>query len=307
MTGRPPSHAVYRHAAPLLVAALVGCSLTPPPPDSSTRTSPVPESSSSTSIDLGPGPSSRTEGFGASLVAMLDTPALTPGGRAVVTVVVANHGPTDLHYPGGRDSCSYRGDIWIDFGSPILDLGQNWLGDRQTLKSMLFDDYPRSLPLGEIEGRGCDATGQPAVLPSGTSLEVSESWNGRYGDGYPAAPGAYQLNIRFVLLRPPDDTLSPLTTTLPVAVLRAEAPPAPGRAVDLALADAAVGRWLVAHPVSTWSALPTFTYRSQTADFALVLGASDGAVLKATIANDGRGPVVVTELVDPNFGPEPSG
>jgi hypothetical protein len=296
-------------AARLLVAtALAGCSsLQPsPPPEPASPGSILAPSSPSPTPDLGPGPSISIEDAEVSFVASLDAPAVTPGGRIVATIVVTNRGWKPLHYPGGRDAYRYGGDFWFDFSTPALDTGQAWVGDRKRLKAMLFDPYPGPLVLGRKGGIGCDATGFPAVLLPGATVQVAQTWDSRYGDGYPASPGRYQLNVRFALFRPPDDTLAPLTTILPIIVLPALPPTPPGRAVDLALAHPAVGQWLALHRAWTWPTRPTFVYRPETADFELILVGAKGARLVATVANDGRGPVAVDTSPDPNYEAEPS-
>ena len=212
--------------------------------------------------------------------AALDTPALTPGGRIVATVVVTNRGSIPLHYPGGRDpSCRYGGDFGFDFSTPVLDMGREWLGAGKRLKEMLFDSYPGPLTLGRKEGIGCDATGFPAILLPGAAVQVTQTWDGRYGDGYPALPGRYQLDVQFALFRPPDDELAPLKTVLPIVVLSAPLPTPPGRAVDLVLGDPVVGDWFAVNPVSTWPTRPSLVYRPETADFELVLEGRTGARL----------------------------
>lgn len=108
------------------------------------------------------------------------------------------------------------------------------------------------------------------------------------------------------MFSPPDDAFAPLTTELPILVLPARSPAAPGRALDLALADPAFIQWLAAHPVKTWPTRPSFVYRPETSDFMLAIEGAEGARLVATIANDGRGPVMASGSVDPSFEPEPT-
>jgi hypothetical protein len=125
---------------------------------------------------LGSGAFGDTAGPGASLSVMLDTPGLAPGGRVVVTMIVKNQSPLAFHYPSGHDpACHYSGDAWFDFSSPNLDMGQDWPGDRGSLKGTLLDRYPGSLQLGRKDGPGCDATGPPAVLPPGATVQVAQA------------------------------------------------------------------------------------------------------------------------------------
>jgi hypothetical protein len=312
VTHRPPGGAVLFPTARLvvLVAALTGCGpqVPSPSPASSSDASPIGVPTSQTPPDLGPAPTSTVADSHASLLATLDAPALAPGGRINATVVVSNIGSVPLHYPGSRDAaCSYAGDFWFDFPTAAIDMGrQDWFGDQKLLKDMLFDPYPGSLPLGRRGDIGCDATGPPNVLQPGTSVQVSQAWDGRYLDGYPASAGRYELNVRFVLFLPPEDAFEPLTTTLPIVVLAAQAPIPPGRALDRALADATVVRWLATHPVATWQTRPSFTFRPDTADFELVLEGPQGALLTVNIAADGEGPVAATASTDPNFEAGPS-
>lgn len=259
------------------------------------------------SIQPGPAPSIEVQDADVSLRASLDKSAIRPGQVVVATVAVTNRSLNPLHYPGGKEpSCRYGGDFWFDFPTPVLPRGRVWIGDRQVVKDMLFGVYPGSLQLGREGRSGCDATGIPDVIAPNTTVEVSQSWDGRYGDGFPASPATYQLNLRFVLFRPPDDAFEPVMTTLPVVLLPGESPIAPTMAVDVALADEEVARWLADHPVSTWAARPALEYRPETADFELTLVEAEGARLRATVANDGRGPVNVRLDVDPTNEPEPT-
>ena len=295
-----------RRVCVVLIAAtaIASCASLGPSPDPDPSRALTPPMTAS--AEQRPGPSVTITQSGIELVATLDVGSLTPGGRVRATATVTNRGLAPIRYPGTRNPpCTYNGDFWIDFLPPDIDMGHAWQGTQGDLKELLFDSYPDTLHLRAPGAPTCDAFGPPATLLPRQSLQVGESWDGRYGDGYPAQAATYMINMRFVTFQGPSDDLVPLDVTLAVDVLAAPVPLSPGHALDLGLTDPVAASWLAAHPRSTWPARPSLTYAAGSEEFRLTVQAGNGDRLQVIIHGDGRGPVEASSGVDPSFETEP--